>query len=93
MWQKKKNPEQAIQQEVLLQQHQKQHYYQLLNNKRSKKIEIILPKKTTIKIPVNSCQFDENKAKCSVIKDGGDDPDVTHGAEIIVELTFNRKQK
>lgn len=61
----------------------------IIKQQKIKEIEITLPKKTTIKIPVNSCQFEKNNAKCSVIKDGGDDPDVTHGAEIIVELTFN----
>ncbi|RMW37747.1 MAG: cobalamin biosynthesis protein CbiD, partial [Nitrosopumilus sp.] len=61
----------------------------IIKQQKIEEIEITLPKKTTIKIPVNSCQFEKNKAKCSVIKDGGDDPDVTHGAEIIVELTFN----
>ncbi|AFS79958.1 cobalamin biosynthesis protein CbiD [Candidatus Nitrosopumilus koreensis AR1] len=61
----------------------------IINQQKIEEVEITLPKKTTIKIPVNSCQFEKNKAKCSVIKDGGDDPDVTHGAEIIVELTFN----
>ena len=61
----------------------------IIKQQNIKEIEITLPKKTTIMIPVNSCQFEKNKAKCSVIKDGGDDPDVTHGAEIIVELTFN----
>ena len=61
----------------------------IIKQQKIKEIEITLPKKTTITIPVNSCQFEKNKAKCSVIKDGGDDPDVTHGAEIIVELTFN----
>lgn len=61
----------------------------IIKQQKIEEIEITLPKKTTIKIPVNSCQFEKNKAKCSVIKDGGDDPDVTHGAEIIVELAFN----
>ena len=61
----------------------------IIKQQKIEEIEITLPKKSTIKIPVNSCQFEKNKAKCSVIKDGGDDPDVTHGAEIIVKLTFN----
>ena len=65
----------------------------IINQKEIKEIEITLPKKSTIKIPVNSCNYDENKAKCSVIKDGGDDPDVTHGAEIIVELSFTENRK
>ena len=64
----------------------------ILNQKEIKEIEITLPKKSTIKIPVNSCNYDNNNAKCSVIKDGGDDPDVTHGAEIIVELSFTENK-
>ncbi|WP_299291294.1 cobalt-precorrin-5B (C(1))-methyltransferase [Nitrosopumilus sp.] len=64
----------------------------IINQKEIKEIEITLPKRTTIQIPVNNCNFDENKAKCSVIKDGGDDPDVTHGAEIIVELSFTENK-
>ncbi|CAD6517103.1 putative cobalt-precorrin-6A synthase (deacetylating) [metagenome] len=58
---------------------------------RIENIDVKLPKGSFIKIPVHSCQFDENKARCSVIKDGGDDPDVTHGAEIIVDLSFSDK--
>ena len=52
--------------------------------KKIEKIDIILPKRTRLDIQINSCQFTKNSAKCSVIKDGGDDPDVTHGAEIFV---------
>jgi len=31
---------------------------------------------------IHRCAFDPNEAVCSVIKDAGDDPDVTHGAEV-----------
>ena len=62
-----------------------------INQKKIENIEIQLPKGTFLQIPVYSCDFQPYGAKCSVIKDGGDDPDVTHGAEIIVELSFTEK--
>lgn len=48
--------------------------------------EIALPRGGTITIPIQRCEFAQDSAKCIVIKDGGDDPDVTHGAEIVVDL-------
>ena len=42
-----------------------------------------------IVIPIQHCeQMTANKAKCTVIKDAGDDPDVTHKAEIGAEVTL-----
>src|SRR5574338_844938 len=49
-------------------------------------VEVSLPKHKKITISIASCKFDQSTAKCSVIKDGGDDPDVTHGAEIFADL-------
>lgn len=54
-------------------------------------VDVKLPKGDFIKISIHSCRFDQKRAVCSVIKDGGDDPDVTHGAEIIVELSLTDK--
>ncbi len=46
-----------------------------------------------IAIPIHRCeQMAENKAKCSVIKDAGDDPDVTHKAEIGADVTLEAPQ-
>lgn len=63
----------------------------IINQKKIEKVDILLPKRSYLQIPVNSCEFESDKAKCTIIKDGGDDPDVTHGAEIIVELSFTGK--
>ena len=63
----------------------------IINQQKIENVDILLPKKTSIQIPIHYCEFGLNKAKCSVIKNGGDDPDVTHGAEIIVELSFTEK--
>lgn len=63
----------------------------IINQRKINSIIIQLPKKNSIEIPVHSCDFNSDNAKCSVIKDGGDDPDVTHRAKIIVELSFTEK--
>ena len=63
----------------------------IINQEKIQNVGIILPKRSFIQIPIHSCEFKNDKAKCSVIKNGGDDPDVTHGAEIIVELSFTEK--
>ena len=66
----------------------------IINQEKIDSVEVTLPKGDSITIKIQSCKFDEEKATCSVIKDGGDDPDVTHGAEIIVDisLTSNSNQ-
>ena len=63
----------------------------IINQKKIENIDILLPKRSYLQIPIDSCEFESDKAKCIVIKNGGDDPDVTHGAEIIVELSFTKK--
>jgi len=63
----------------------------IINQKKIDNVSILLPKRSFLQIPIHSCKFELDKAKCSVIKNGGDDPDVTHGAEIIVELSITKK--
>lgn len=58
----------------------------IMTKKKISSIEVSLPKEKKIIINITNCQFNSNSAKCSVIKDGGDDPDVTHGAEIVADL-------
>jgi cobalt-precorrin-5B (C1)-methyltransferase len=60
----------------------------IINQKKIESVEVTLPKGDSIPIKIYNCEFGESKAKCSVIKDAGDDPDVTHGAEIVVELSL-----
>ena len=60
----------------------------IINQKKIENVKVTLPKGSSIEIAIQSCEFEKNRAKCSVIKDGGDDPDVTHGAEVFVDLSL-----
>jgi len=45
-------------------------------------VDIPLPEEGRLRIPVKSVSVNGEEAVASVVKDAGDDPDVTHGAEI-----------
>ncbi|MFC2071367.1 cobalt-precorrin-5B (C(1))-methyltransferase [Chloroflexota bacterium] len=61
----------------------------LLRQKTIKQIQITLPQGEMVDFDINTCVFDKVEAKCLVIKDAGDDPDVTHGAEIGAILAYS----
>ena len=66
-------------------------FLSIINQKKINEVEVKLPKGNFIKIPIHVCNFQKEESHCSVIKDGGDDPDVTHGAEIVVDLVLTEK--
>ena len=63
----------------------------IITQKKIDFVDVILPKKSKIQIKIEKCNFNSQGALCSVIKDGGDDPDVTHGAEICVKVSLTDK--
>lgn len=58
----------------------------LFNNIILEKVEIMTPKGIEISIPINSIEKGKDYCKVSVIKDGGDDPDMTNGMEIYARV-------
>ena len=63
----------------------------IINQKKIEQIDIILPKRSRLDIKINSCEFTKDSAKCSVIKDGGDDPEVLFHLKKIEKCLKNKK--
>jgi len=61
----------------------------IIHQRKNKAVNVYLPIDKILEIPIHHCEFTESTSNCSVIKDAGDDPDVTNGAEIgcILKLT------
>lgn len=60
----------------------------LLKGIISKDITVTLIKGDTLTIPVKNIEILNNTATVTIVKDGGDDLDVTHGHDIVVKLTI-----
>src|SRR5260370_13866134 len=58
----------------------------LVTHASQTEVTIDLPIGRRVTFPVNACQLEGDLVRCSVIKDPGDDPDCTHGAEIVAEV-------
>ncbi|UCE54693.1 MAG: cobalt-precorrin-5B (C(1))-methyltransferase [Desulfobacterales bacterium] len=63
----------------------------ILEKKAPSQVSITLLTGDTLKLKIHSCKLDDAaKATCTVIKDAGDDPDVTHNAEIGAKVRLIR---
>jgi cobalt-precorrin-5B (C1)-methyltransferase len=51
-------------------------------------VDVALPSGQRVSFAVASCVFSEVEATAVVVKDAGDDPDVTHGAEMTVTVSW-----
>jgi cobalt-precorrin-5B (C1)-methyltransferase len=51
-------------------------------------VEIVLPRGERVVFPLRSPEIGEASASCYIVKDAGDDPDVTNGAEIHATVTL-----
>ncbi|HEY8034436.1 MAG TPA: cobalt-precorrin-5B (C(1))-methyltransferase CbiD [Methylobacter sp.] len=67
--------------------------YLLLNGERHTQMQITLSDDVHyLNVPIQDCRWlNEHTARAEVVKDGGDDPDNTHGATIFAEVRRNDK--
>lgn len=61
----------------------------LLRQEAVPEVALTLPGGEVVVFTIHASEFDAEKARCATFKDAGDDPDVTHGAEISATVFFN----
>jgi cobalt-precorrin-5B (C1)-methyltransferase len=65
--------------------------YALIKGKPIEQVAVSLPKGRTATLKIAWTKKENNgKVTCAAIKDGGDDPDATHGAEICSTVSFSK---
>ncbi len=62
----------------------------LREQRRVEEVEIFLPAGFAAPFTLHGQMFDADSARCFVVKDAGDDPDVTHGVEVHAEVARRR---
>ena len=61
----------------------------LFNEQASNAVTVTLPKGKEVSLEIVSCERLSGSARAATVKDAGDDPDVTHGATVFVELKLS----
>ena len=64
----------------------------LINQEAVEGVKVTLPAGERVNFAVSRCVFNSLEASCSVIKDAGDDPDVTNGAEICAAVSWGKER-
>src|SRR5205085_6262234 len=60
----------------------------LVSGQAIHEVTIHLPAGIDATFALRDCELAPDRCRCTVIKDAGDDPDVTHGAEIVAEVRW-----
>jgi len=63
----------------------------LMHQRRWRKVNICLPIGTSVSFALHTCSYTMDEGYSSVIKDAGDDPDVTDKAEICARVTWSEQ--
>ncbi len=63
----------------------------LLTGKIIESTEIITPKGIKINLEINGQKISNGKVSCYVVKDSGDDPDITNGIKVFAEVSLTEK--
>lgn len=64
--------------------------FMLTTGQELSEVEIDTPAGIRLKLPITDVVFINDSVSCSVVKDGGDDPDVTNGLKIFAEARFTK---
>jgi cobalt-precorrin-5B (C1)-methyltransferase len=63
----------------------------LRDRRRIEAVDLLLPAGVTATFPLHGQRFDGQCAACAVVKDAGDDPDVTNGCEVWAEVCLAKE--
>ena len=65
----------------------------LLTGEKVSEVAVRLPSGQLLMVPVKDLGGDQNTAWCTVIKDGGDDPDITTGLPILAQVQVQESRE
>lgn len=60
----------------------------VMQGRKCEMVQIFSPQQALISVPILYAETTRQGAQAAVIKDGGDDPDITHGMKVIVDVEY-----